>query len=328
MSGGIPEFWPGLALAALLSSAPVLAAAESEPVRVERDIVYGQGLINADSQPQQRDLLMDWYQPAAAAAKPRPAVIMAFGGSFLRGSKGDEHFHENGAQDSSMADYCLAFARRGYTCFSIEYRLMQENPGLAEPIPADLLMPENLAITPQTTARIDFARQAQGLEPMDEKGRAQFWQTLLSASEDMASAVAHVRSQSDKYSVDPERIAIGGFSAGAITAINAAYGRQLPVKAVLSMSGSTWGYLLPGHVGSSAPPLLQFVGQEDLPGVVRGSAAVASALDDVGVERQMAWVPGFGHFYPMGAVSLAADFSKLSVEQRAVEFLQRQLMTQ
>ena len=194
MSVGITEFWPGLALVALLSSAPVLAAAEPERVRVERDIVYGQGLINADSQPQQRDLLMDWYQPAAAAVKPRPAVIMAFGGSFLRGSKGDEHFHENGAQDSSMADYCLAFARRGYNCFSIEYRLMQENPGLAEPIPADQLMPENLAITPQTTARIDFARQAQGLDPMDDKGRARFWQTLLSASEDMASAVAHVRS--------------------------------------------------------------------------------------------------------------------------------------
>ncbi len=308
----------------LLLAAPVLA---DEQVRVHPDLVYGQGLVGGE-QASERPLLMDWYQPAAATDALRPAVILAFGGSFVRGSKGDEHFTENGAQDSSMADYCRAIARQGFHCFSIEYRLAGERPVLATPIAAERLMPEALAVTPQTTARIDIARQAIGLSPMDDAMRAEFWQALLSASEDMEAAVNHVRSEAAHYGVDPERLALGGFSAGAITAINTAYGRHVPVKAVVSLSGSTWGYLLPGHLPAQPPALLQLVGQEDLPGVIHGSAAVARALDNVGASRQQAWVPGFGHFYPMGAVSLGADFSKLSVEQRVVGFLREQLKSE
>lgn len=311
----------GLSLGLLLA-APISSA---EQVSVDYDLVYGRGLIGGDT-PAERDLRMDWYRPATAEDTPRPAVIMAFGGSFVRGSKGDERFTENGAQDSSMAEYCQVFARQGFNCFSIEYRLAGERPLLAEPIDAERLMPEALAVTPQTTARIDIARQAIGLPPMDDRLRAEFWQALLSASEDMETAVSHVRSQAARYGVDPERIALGGFSAGAITAINAAYGRHVPVKAVVSLSGSTWGYLLPGHLPAQPPALLQLVGQDDLPGVIRGSGAVARALDSAGAVRRQAWVPGFGHFYPMSAVSLGDDFSRLSVEQRVVGFLREQLM--
>lgn len=316
------------ALAALglgvLLAAPVAAA---EQVRVHPDLVYGQGLVGGEKATE-RPLLMDWYEPLGATDELRPAVIMAFGGSFVRGSKGEEHFTENGAQDSSMADYCRAFARQGFNCFSIEYRLAGERPVLATTVAADRLMPEALAVTPQTTARIDIARQAIGLPPMDDTARAEFWQALLSASEDMEMAVNHVRSQSAQYGVDSERLALGGFSAGAITAINTAYGRHVPVKAVVSLSGSTWGYLLQGNLPAQPPALLQLVAQEDLPGVIRGSGAVARVLDSTGASRQQAWVPGFGHFYPMGAISLGADFSKMSVEQRVVGFLREQLKSE
>lgn len=308
----------------VLLAAPVAA---DEQVRVHPDLVYGQGLVGGE-QATERPLLMDWYEPLAASDELRPAVILAFGGSFVRGSKGDEHFTENGAQDSSMADYCRAFARQGFNCFSIEYRLAGERPVLAKPVAANRLMPESLAVTPQTTARIDIARQAIGLPPMDDAARAEFWQALLSASEDMEAAVNHVRGNAVQYGVDPERLALGGFSAGAITAINTAYGRHVPVKAVVSLSGSTWGYLLQGNLPAQPPALLQLVGQEDLPGVIRGSGAVARVLDSAGARRQQAWVPGFGHFYPMGAVSLGDDFSKLSVEQRVVGFLREQLKSE
>ena len=154
----------------VLLAAPVAA---DEQVRVHPDLVYGQGLVGGE-QATERPLLMDWYEPLAATDELRPAVILAFGGSFVRGSKGDEHFTENGAQDSSMADYCRAFARQGFNCFSIEYRLAGERPVLAKPVAADRLMPESLAVTPQTTARIDIARQAIGLPPMDDAARAEF----------------------------------------------------------------------------------------------------------------------------------------------------------
>src|SRR3546814_7326663 len=95
--------------------------------------------------PRERDLLVDVYRPVAGG-KPlanRPAVIMAFGGAFHRGDKGEEHFTEDGAQDSSMADYCRRFARDGYACFSIDYRLTPEDPGLAKPVDEKKLVPRS-----------------------------------------------------------------------------------------------------------------------------------------------------------------------------------------
>jgi len=36
---------------------------------------------------------------------------------------------------------------------------------------------------------------------------------------------------------------------------------------------------------------------------------------------KQAWVPGFGHFYPMEAPSLSSEFEKSSVLEQAVDFL-------
>jgi hypothetical protein len=38
-------------------------------------------------------------------------------------------------------------------------------------------------------------------------------------------------------------------------------------------------------------------------------------------------VPGFGHFYPMGAVSLGRDVSRMPVETRILAFLEANLDT-
>lgn len=99
-------------------------------VEVEYDIVYGTGGIGFDRQSgtaQHRDLKLDLYRPRAASNVARPALILAFGGAFHRGSKGAELF-EGENPSTSVAEYCREFARRGYVCFSIDYRLMQEKP--------------------------------------------------------------------------------------------------------------------------------------------------------------------------------------------------------
>lgn len=318
-----------LILPAILSlSATVTAHANSnissaEDITVTRDVTYGEGIIEQTSGGKLRKLLMDVYTPTSQPVNTagHPAVLFAFGGSFHRGTKGESHFQEDGAQDSSMADYCRTFASKGYVCFSIEYRLTQEDPTLNTPINPASLMPEKFAITPATTQRVDFARNQMGLPALDAAGRNQFWRAILSASEDMGSAIDHVQEHASAYKIDPDKLAIGGFSAGAITAINTAYGASAPVKAVISLSGTSWGYNLGVTANADQPPLLMLVGQNDLPAIQNGSAHIASLFSRKGITYETGWVAGFGHFYPMGAVTLSPNLSKSPVSERVLDFL-------
>lgn len=56
-------------------------------------------------------LLMDVYEPAGDTLAERPVVLVAFGGSFVTGSRGD------------VADICEEFARRGYVAVAPDYRV-------------------------------------------------------------------------------------------------------------------------------------------------------------------------------------------------------------
>ena len=80
------------------------------------DVVYG---ANTDYQGANMILKMDIYQPDGDTMSQRPLIIFAHGGSFVAGDK------SNGDQ----ADLCTSFAKRGYICATINYRL-----GIAFPI--------------------------------------------------------------------------------------------------------------------------------------------------------------------------------------------------
>ncbi|MBK9627789.1 MAG: T9SS type A sorting domain-containing protein [Flavobacteriales bacterium] len=56
-------------------------------------------------------LRMDVYQPESDRVELRPVVLVAFGGSFVAGTRGD------------VADLCEAFARRGYVAIAPDYRI-------------------------------------------------------------------------------------------------------------------------------------------------------------------------------------------------------------
>ena len=71
------------------------------------------------------------------------------------------------------------------------------------------------------------------------------------------------------------------------------------------------------------PPALILMGQNDLAGVQLGNRALIGALTRAGVPIEPAWVPGFGHFYPMGSVTLGADMTRSSLETRMLAFLGR-----
>ncbi len=326
--------WVVLAVACLVMlGLPARLRAEDLPkdayaVSVQPDMVYAQGMVGATGpKPHLRDLKMDVYRPLADG-KPlggRPAVVLAFGGAFHRGSKGTLRFVEDGASDSAMGEYCRSLAASGYACFSIEYRLVPEDPALPSGLDPAVLMPKAMLRDPVATSRIDVVRGRMGFPLLDDASREQLWNTVFAATEDLVSAVAFVRANADRLGVDAECVAIGGFSAGGLAAVNAAYGMRAPVKAVISLSGGMGGFDLRKTASPGMPPGLFVVGQNDLDGVFVGTRGVLGILGAAGVKAESAWMPGFGHFYPMGATSLGNDISKLTLEARVLQFLERNL---
>ena len=64
---------------------------------------------SVNGQPQ--TLLLDVYRPVGDTLQDRPVVIVAFGGSFITGTRQD------------VAELCLAFAHRGYVAIAPDYRV-------------------------------------------------------------------------------------------------------------------------------------------------------------------------------------------------------------
>ncbi|MGH1339579.1 MAG: alpha/beta hydrolase fold domain-containing protein [Aureispira sp.] len=58
-----------------------------------------------------KDLYMDIYEPTGDLAVTRPAIVLAFGGSFINGNRED------------LDALCRYYAKRGYVAVTIDYRL-------------------------------------------------------------------------------------------------------------------------------------------------------------------------------------------------------------
>lgn len=170
---------------------------------------------------------------------------------------------KNGDKTSpEIVDQADAFARRGFVNVSISYRLTK-------------------GCAPFTDECI------RGIEM---------------AYHDAQAAVRWLRANAATYRIDPNRIAIGGSSAGGITAYNVAYGSENPgtsgnpgysskVAAAVSLSGAS----LTTTVDPGEPPTLDFHGDED--GVVPMSwsdATLDQARKAKVIAERVVW-KGDGH---------------------------------
>ena len=218
---------------------------------------------------------------------------------------------------TAVAEYCREFARRGYVCFSIDYRLMQEDP---DPGITPFLLPDQ----PQNRDRIDYVRGLLGLPPSTAQMMAD---TLEAATDDMSKAVAYLRSRSASLGVDIARIAIGGFSAGAVIALNSAFAERAPVAAVVALSGRIAKPTLETYVRSNAhlPAALCFFGEHDLPGIRGGLDEMRDHLTRVGVVNQFVTIAKVNHFYLRTTSAARLDGSITDVETLIAEFLYRSL---
>lgn len=158
------------------------------------------------------ELRLDVYQPVGDANTSRPLLVWIHGGAFAYGSRSD------------MAGPSIDYARLGYVTATISYRVDPQNKCLAVQ-----------------------AGQFTGDELVAARARCE--RAILGARDDAASAVAWLRANAAAFGIDPTRVAIGGSSAGAITAIHVGQtlntaGNPAPadvqVSAVLAMSGCNY----------------------------------------------------------------------------------------
>ena len=119
-----------------------------------------------------------------------------------------------------LVDEATTFAKKGYLNVSIDYRL--ESPGCSG----------------------SFSNCVDAIQE---------------AAADAQTAVRFLRTNAATYGIDPNRIAIGGSSAGAITALNVGYSSSedpsASVRAALSISGAQ---LVVGTISAGDAPAIDF----------------------------------------------------------------------
>lgn len=123
------------------------------------------------------------------------------------------------------------------------------------------------------------------------------------AREDARTAVRFLRSQASAYRIDTNRIAIGGTSAGAITALNVGYTPEAPavgdhagfsssVRAVQSLSGAA---LASGPINKGDAPALLFHGTADRLVQYSWATTTVDQAHDAGVRAILRTWEGDGH---------------------------------
>ncbi len=182
--------------------------------------------------------------------------------------------------NATMVALGNAYAERGYVSASIHYRLVGDDPPT-----------EDLAVNPTDPVSVAVA----------------------AARVDAARAVEWMRANAATYRIDPNRIAIGGYSAGAITSLGVAYGDPgvdaADVQVVLSLSGGLYG--TESIIDADDPPLIMIHGTAD--GTVPFSLAEAIEAQalSVGLIHEFYPLPGVGHGSPsalgtvVGGITLA-----------------------
>jgi len=263
---------------------------KSFEVQILSNEVYASAGIHFSDKLIYRNLLLDIYRPIGLHADIRsPALIMAFGGAFHRGSKDNDAFEVDGSVNTAIAEYCLEFAKRGYVCFSIDYRLIQEDPD-----PGTTISISNPDFVPRS--RVDEVRKIMNLPPADN---SMLWRGIEGAIDDGVAAIQWVKNNSERLKIDPQKIAVGGWSAGGRIALHAAFAEREEVAAVFSISG----YMHPvdmmtymrGSLG--APPVFISWGSKDLDYVLSQGPEFQRHFKQEGIHHVACEIQDASHFY-------------------------------
>lgn len=162
----------------------------------------GTGIQTADPRPAAvggNQPLRLWVADPDEGLTNRPAIVWVHGGGFAVGI--DSMY---GLANTTGKEY----AKRGYVSFSVEYRIDTTLVGTGA--------------RPPSLCQWVQDHIAPG-DPTWEARKAQCAANVLAAQRDVQAAIRWIRLHAADYGVDPTKIAVAGFSAGAVTALNVAY---------------------------------------------------------------------------------------------------------
>lgn len=140
-----------------------------------------------------------WVADPNNGVTNRPAIIWLHGGGFALGI--DSMY---GLANSTGKEY----AQRGYVGISVEYR-------------TDTTLVGTGARPPSLCQWVQDNEDPN--DPVWVQRRDQCERNIVAAQQDAQAAVRWVRAHAAELGINPDLIAVGGFSAGAVTAMNLAY---------------------------------------------------------------------------------------------------------
>ena len=184
-------------------------------VTVSTNVTYGNNISVLTGTPSSIPLVMDVYQPTGDVLTARPLIIVLHAGSFLPSVANGMAIGKR--TDSAVVEMCMKFAKRGYVAVSADYRLGWN------------------ALSANQDVRTGTLLNAVYRGLQDAKNCVRFFKN--------DAATTNV------YKIDVNRIAVGGFGAGAYLAL--AYG-SLNKTAELNLSK---------FINQSATPPASYVNQ-------------------------------------------------------------------
>lgn len=213
----------------------------------------------------------DLYTPHGDVNRNRPLIIWMHGGGFVFGSKSDENIRL----------WCETFARRGYVCVAIDYRMGKKS------------------------ALFNFGKLITNCYP---------------AVLDVRQAVSYFREHYAIFGIDPSHIILAGNSAGAMLALQTAFSKNreladsLRIKNPAAYGGinegptkvmaviNLWGGIFNiNWLKNEQTPVVSIYGSDDKivrPGYNKGSyggKAIAEKLSELHRTGDVKVFEGYGH---------------------------------
>jgi GH35 family endo-1,4-beta-xylanase/acetyl esterase/lipase len=223
-----------------------------------------------DYKGRQVTLMMDIYQPEGDNSANRPVIIWIHGGGFRSGSLRTQGY---------IVNFATSFAKRGYVCMSIDYRLRDSR---------------------------------------DLPDRKSEFPALQDAARDANTAIDWVRENAGTYRIDPGLIFIAGGSAGGRAAVtlaqfpgpdkSAAHRPETNYRTVgwnktgIIAGASLWGapepemreWIYP-YLGKNSIPMVLIHGGADSTISVQNSKDLHDAMKMAGVSSELHIIPGAPH---------------------------------
>ncbi len=267
-------------LSLLTVSIPLLIQAQEIPPVKYKDFVFGEVSVRRNlmyktsiaPDTKRKYYQFDFYEPAGDTTASRPLIIWLHGGGFKFGRK----------TSTGTPVWSKTFARRGYVCAAVNYRLSKKHP------------------------LKNFTDLVQG---------------CVDAIEDVHEAVAFFKQHCQQFRIDSTHIILAGNSAGGMIALQSVYSSPWEMAQLLYSPDSVmpphyrhnpqqiaavvncWGALFDTKwLQNSSTPIVSVHGQKDRvvpydhqnPSLY-GSLAIHRVADSLDIPNKLKIFEGYGH---------------------------------